>query len=117
MRKRVWPPNPVVPWLLLKGADTVVATADGRGLDCRQCAPRGSPQQRSIGGGFFKGCGGKHYSAGILPRLRGPVPAPAAVWLRGGAAYCVSTGLIAEDLSEVLPEIYRRLFDRLQQGA
>jgi NAD(P)H-hydrate repair Nnr-like enzyme with NAD(P)H-hydrate dehydratase domain len=43
--------------------------------------------------------------------------ASAAVWLHGEAAAAFGPGLIAEDLSEVLPEIYRRLFDRLQQGA
>ena len=36
--------------------------------------------------------------------------AAAAVWLHGEAAIEVGPGLIAEDLPEVLPQVYRRLF-------
>jgi NAD(P)H-hydrate repair Nnr-like enzyme with NAD(P)H-hydrate dehydratase domain len=37
----------------------------------------------------------------------------AAVWLHGEAGTAAGPGLIAEDLPEVMPTIYRRLFDRL----
>jgi len=36
--------------------------------------------------------------------------AAAAVWLHGEAANAFGPGLIAEDLSETLPQVYRRLF-------
>ena len=39
--------------------------------------------------------------------------ASAAAWLHGEAAHAFGPGLIAEDLSEALPAVYRRLFERL----
>ena len=39
--------------------------------------------------------------------------AAAAVWLHGEAGVAAGPGLIAEDLSEAVPAIYRRLFDQL----
>ncbi len=40
----------------------------------------------------------------------------AAVWLHGEAATEFGPGLIAEDLTEALPAVYRRLFAALQKG-
>jgi NAD(P)H-hydrate repair Nnr-like enzyme with NAD(P)H-hydrate dehydratase domain len=40
--------------------------------------------------------------------------ASAAVWLHGEAAREFGPGLIAEDLSEALPAVYRRLFAKLE---
>jgi hypothetical protein len=37
--------------------------------------------------------------------------AAAAVWLHGAAGVEAGPGLIAEDLPEALPRVYRRLFD------
>ena len=37
--------------------------------------------------------------------------AAAAVWLHGECAHEFGPGLIAEDLAETLPRIYRRLFE------
>jgi NAD(P)H-hydrate repair Nnr-like enzyme with NAD(P)H-hydrate dehydratase domain len=39
--------------------------------------------------------------------------ANAAVWLHGEAAKEFGLGLIAEDLSEALPAVYRRLFGEM----
>ena len=42
--------------------------------------------------------------------------ASAAVWLHGEAATEFGPGLIAEDLPEALPAVYRRLFAELGNG-
>jgi NAD(P)H-hydrate repair Nnr-like enzyme with NAD(P)H-hydrate dehydratase domain len=42
--------------------------------------------------------------------------AAAAVWLHGEAGNAAGPGLIAEDLPEVLPRIYRHLFGQLAAG-
>ena len=39
--------------------------------------------------------------------------AAAAVWLHGEAGAEAGPGLIAEDLPEVMPQVYRRLFGQL----
>ena len=44
------------------------------------------------------------------------VAAAAAVWLHGEAGSAAGPGLIAEDLPEVMPGIYRRLFGQLAAG-
>ena len=43
--------------------------------------------------------------------------ASAAVWLHGEAATEFGPGLIAEDLTEALPAVYRRLFAVLARQA
>ena len=42
--------------------------------------------------------------------------AAAAVWLHGEAGTEAGPGLIAEDLPEMMPRIYRRLFAQLEAG-
>jgi NAD(P)H-hydrate repair Nnr-like enzyme with NAD(P)H-hydrate dehydratase domain len=42
--------------------------------------------------------------------------AAAAVWLHGEAGSEAGPGLIAEDLPEMLPKLYRRLFAALAAG-
>jgi NAD(P)H-hydrate epimerase len=54
--------------------------------------------------------------SGILLGLlaQGVVPffaAAAAVWLHGAAASAFGPGLIAEDLPDLLPEVFRRLYE------
>ena len=56
--------------------------------------------------------------AGLIGALRAQgmaafEAAAAAVWLHGEAASAFGPGLIAEDLPEVLPVVYRRLFSTL----
>jgi NAD(P)H-hydrate repair Nnr-like enzyme with NAD(P)H-hydrate dehydratase domain len=43
--------------------------------------------------------------------------AAAAVWLHGEAGAAAGPGLIAEDLPEAIPEVYRRLLERIVNHA
>lgn len=88
--------------VLIKGADTVVAAADGR-ASIAENAPA-----------YLATAGSGDVLAGMLTGLLAQgMPAfeaaSAAVWLHGEAASAVGPGLISEDLPEALPQLYRRL--------
>src|SRR3954451_18522075 len=90
--------------VLLKGADTVVASPDGRASIAANAPP------------WLATAGAGDVLAGMIAAfLAQGVPAFAAVcmgtWMHGEAASEAGPGLIAEDLPEVLPAVFRRLYD------
>ena len=91
--------------VLIKGADTVVAAPDGRASIAENAPP------------WLATAGAGDVLAGMIGgMLAQRVPAfeaaSIAVWMHGEAARRFGPGLIAEDLADVLPTIFRDLYRR-----
>ena len=93
--------------VLLKGPDTVVASPDGRASIALNAPP------------WLATAGSGDVLAGMIGgMLAQRVPcfeaACIAVWMHGEAGSEAGPGLIAEDLSEVLPAVLRRIYDEFE---
>jgi hydroxyethylthiazole kinase-like uncharacterized protein yjeF len=95
--------------VLLKGMDTVIAAPDGAVSVHSAAHGRAAPWLATAGAGDVLA----GLIAGLIARGTDAHRAAAcAAWLHVEAARAAGPGLIAEDLPETLPSVFRRLFER-----
>ncbi|MBO9479259.1 NAD(P)H-hydrate dehydratase [Shimia sp. R11_0] len=92
--------------VLFKGADTVIASADGTCAVHAAVYDRATPWLATAGSGDVLA----GFITGLLARGFAPkMAAESAAWLHVECARAFGPGLIAEDLPEILPKILRKL--------
>jgi NAD(P)H-hydrate epimerase len=90
--------------IVLKGTDTVIAAPDGRAIiNANAPATLATAGSGDVLSGILLG----FLAQGMAPFFA----AAAAVWFHGAAASAFGPGLIAEDLPDLLPDVFRRLYD------
>lgn len=92
--------------VLFKGADTVIAAPDGRCRINSAHYDRAAPWLATAGSGDVLA----GFIAGLMARGLAPVQAAeTAAWLHVECARSFGPGLIAEDIAEALPKVFRKL--------
>jgi NAD(P)H-hydrate repair Nnr-like enzyme with NAD(P)H-hydrate dehydratase domain len=92
--------------VLFKGPDTVIAAPDGRCSINAAVYDRAAPWLATAGAGDVLA----GFITGLLARGFDPMQAAeTAAWLHVEAARSFGPGLIAEDLPEELPKVFRAL--------
>ena len=92
--------------VLLKGAATVIATRDGQTAVHAGAYGRAAPWLATAGSGDVLA----GFAAGLLARGLAPAQAAeTAAWLHVSCARHFGPGLIAEDLPEALPAVFKKL--------